>query len=96
MMEKESLKRLKSRGMLLKPTMQIGKNGLAEESIIEIKNQLKKNGLVKVKFLKAALAEASKKSLASQIEQKTESRLVSLVGFTAVYYKPIDKQTRGL
>jgi RNA-binding protein len=82
-----NLRQLKSRAMSLKPSVQIGKKGLTEESIIEIKKQLKKHRLVKVKLLKASLEEKAKKDLAREIAEKTGSRLVGLVGFAASYYK---------
>ncbi|MFC1753059.1 YhbY family RNA-binding protein [Thermoproteota archaeon] len=88
--EQPRIKDLKSKAMALKPCVQIGKKGLTEESIKEIKEQLKKKGIVKIKLLKSGiecLGGKTKKSIANDIALKTGSKLVSQVGFTAVYHK---------
>lgn len=87
MFEMEKLKELKSKAMVLQPTVQIGKNGLTETVIEEIKKQLKDKKLIKIKFLKGALEAKDKKELAKEIVEKTNSKAVLFVGFSLTIYK---------
>jgi len=71
----------------LEPILRIGKSGLTEGTINEIKRQLEKNKLIKIKLLKAALEDKDRKTLAKEIAQKTNSELIHQVGFIVVLYK---------
>jgi RNA-binding protein YhbY len=46
-----SIKELKNVAKHIKPTIQIGKNGLSENTVLEIKKQLKTKKLVKIRLL---------------------------------------------
>ncbi|MBD3313993.1 RNA-binding protein [Candidatus Woesearchaeota archaeon] len=83
----ETTKELRRKAASAKPSVQIGKNGVSREMTEEIKKQLKKHGLIKVKILKSALAETDRKTLAEEMANNTGARLVSLVGNTAVLYR---------
>lgn len=83
----EKLKELKSKAMVLQPTVQIGKNGLTDTVIEEIKRQLEDKKLIKIKFLKGALEAKDKKELAKEIVEKTNSKVVLFVGFSLTIYK---------
>jgi RNA-binding protein len=82
-----SAEELKSRAMELKPVIIVGKSGLSDPVIKEIKLQLKKKKLIKVKFLKTIVKKESKKELFKELASKTGSRIVTQVGFVAALYK---------
>ena len=80
-------KELKQKAKSLEPSVRIGKSGLTESIINEIKIQLEKKNLVKVKFLKAFIQGRDKKELAMELAEKTGSTLIDKVGFVAVLCK---------
>jgi RNA-binding protein len=82
-----SIKELKQKAMLLEPIINIGKAGLTDNVIEEIKVQLKKRKLIKVKFLKSALKDKDKKQLAQELVDKTDAQLIHKVGFVVVLNK---------
>ena len=71
----------------LNPDIRIGKAGLTEGMINEIKLQLKVKKLVKVKMLKPAFEEIGKKKLAMEIAEKTGGEIVQQVGFVVVLWR---------
>ena len=73
----------------LSPTVWIGKNGLDHKLIEEIKLQLKKRKLVKVKLLKGAIDEQNidRKTIPNEIARLTDSVLILKVGFVFTLYK---------
>ena len=80
-------KKLKEKAKTLEPVIRIGKNGLTESTIKEIKKQLNKKKLIKVKFLRAFISDKNKKEVAKEIAEKTSSQLIYMVGFVVVLYK---------
>ena len=80
-------KKLKDKAKTLEPVIRIGKNGLTESTIKEIKKQLNKKKLIKVKLLKAFISDKNKKEVAKEIAEKTSSQLIYMVGFVVVLYK---------
>ena len=80
-------KKLKEKAKTLEPVIRIGKNGLTESTIKEIKKQLNKKKLIKVKLLKAFISDKNKKEVAKEIAEKTSSQLIYMVGFVVVLYK---------
>ncbi|PLW79539.1 RNA-binding protein [Candidatus Woesearchaeota archaeon] len=77
---------LKTQAKALKPIVQVGKNGLSENVINEIKKVLKTKKLVKVKLTRGVLEENDKKDLSKMIADLTESEIISLVGFNLTIY----------
>ena len=75
------------KGKLLEPSIRIGKSGLTDGTVSEIKKQLKVKKLVKIKFLKTALGEMKRKEFANLVASKTDSELVNQVGFVVVLWK---------
>jgi len=71
-----------------KPTIWIGKKGVAPQTMDEISRQLDQNEIVKVKLLKTALKDEEAKNVAAKIAQETASSLVDVRGHTFVLYKP--------
>ena len=66
-------------------TINIGKSGVKESVIDEIKRQLKDREVVKIRFSRSMAME--KKSYINSILDKTNSKLVDLRGNVAVLFK---------
>ena len=84
------IKELRSQGQKLEPIIRIGKNGLTESQVEEIKKHLKKRKLVKIKILKSLIDEKGTKikhDMAREICEKTGAQLIQRVGFTVLIYK---------
>ena len=71
----------------LEPVVRIGKNGLTDGMIAEIKRQVAKKRVIKVKMLRAFLAEKNRKEAASSVAAETGCELVSLIGNILVLRK---------
>ena len=81
------IKELKIKSYSIEPTLRIGKSGLRDSVIQEIKNQLRTKKLIKIKLLKAALEEKSREQLRDEILEKTDATLIHHVGFIITLYK---------
>ena len=82
---------VKSRLAQGRPTVCIGKNGASKDALDEIKKQLKKKEMVKVRILKSALTHEETKQVATKIAEQTESSLVEVRGHTFMLYKSDEK-----
>jgi len=80
-------KRLREKAKSIQPILRIGKSGLTENVIKEIKRQLKKRNLIKIKLLKSAAQRDSRKKFAKELAQRTDSELIQQVGFVIVLKK---------
>ena len=69
------------------PKLWIGKEGLTEKSLNEIEKQLKKKKMLKIKILKSALQQETKKNIAIKAAEQTEALLVDLRGYTFILYR---------
>ncbi|MEA3430386.1 MAG: ribosome assembly RNA-binding protein YhbY [Nanoarchaeota archaeon] len=76
---------LKSKAHLLKPTVQIGKSGLTEALISEIKLQLKHHKLIKIKLMKSVAEEKVK--IIEKILKRTGAELIQKIGSVMVLHK---------
>jgi len=63
-----------------KDSIQMGKNGITDNLIAEIKEQLKKKKALKVKILKTARTEKDRKEIAAEVAKRTNSNLLQLRG----------------
>ncbi len=77
---------IKKQAKTLKPMVRVGKSGINDSLIEEIKKHLKKRKIVKVKFLKNS-ADRNVKEMAANISTLTSSDVISVIGFTAVFYR---------
>jgi len=68
----------------LKPEFQIGKNGLNENIIKDIKARLKKRKIIKIKFLQSAIKGKNKEELFNNLKEHTKSKIIKKIGFTVV------------
>ena len=69
------------------PHIHVGKNGITETVISEIKTQLKRNKIIKIKFQRGILEEHDIKDLAAEITQQTKSQLIDLRGHNIIISK---------
>ena len=83
-----SKKELRKRAHNLKPVVAIGKNGLTDAVVAELKAALKRDKLIKVKLAGGAVDKYGKEGLLPEILSSTDSSLVERKGFTVVLYKP--------
>ncbi len=81
-MKKLTKKELVKIGNETKPTIHIGKEGLTEGVVEEVKAQLKKCSVIKVKVLPSA--EFEMQDAGAELEAKTGAKCVEVRGFTVL------------
>ena len=81
-MEKKKIIELRGKAQQLRPSVQVGKEGITQAIIDEISLQLKKNKLVKVKLLSSF--EADRQESAEKLALVSSSVLVEVRGKTVV------------
>jgi RNA-binding protein len=81
-MEKKRIIELRGKAQQLRPTVQVGKDGMTPAIIDELSKQLKKNKLVKVKLLSSF--EADRYESAERLANVSSSVLVEVRGKTVV------------
>ncbi|MDD1769902.1 MAG: YhbY family RNA-binding protein [Methanomassiliicoccales archaeon] len=81
-MSRKTKKELRGEGMELKPTVHVGKGGLTDSIVEEVKNQVKKNKLVKVRLLASSSQE--KHELAEELATRAGVRLLEVRGSTVL------------
>ena len=69
---------------LLEPAVMIGKNGITDNTIENIKKILEKRKLIKVKMLKSFIKDKNRKEITEEIAAKTNSKVIQQVGFVVV------------
>lgn len=77
---------LKSRSQLLEPILRVGKAGISDAFISQVKDAFEHHDLIKIKF---DGHKDEKKVLAPLIAEKTGSQLILRVGNTATYYRAL-------
>ena len=75
---------LRSRGQLLKPAAVIGRNGLSEQAIENVRRLLADHELIKVKLPQGDV----RKQMADDLAEAVEADCVGVVGRTALLYRP--------
>lgn len=80
-------KHLKGLAHSLKPVVQIGKEGMTEGVIRAVDEGLLCHELIKIKFTEAKDKE-QKEAFICEIEIKTGSQRVGMIGHTAILYRP--------
>jgi Predicted RNA-binding protein containing KH domain, possibly ribosomal protein len=86
-MEKDKIYQLRTEATKIKPLINIGKNGITESVLEEIKKQLKANRLLKIKMLKTSAEGEDIKQSAEKLAEDTKSTLIDVRGSTVVLYK---------
>lgn len=82
MTEREAKKELMRRALEISPTVHVGKDGLKESLYEEIKAQIKKNRLIKIKVLSNADSETEE--IANAIAENTGSVVVDVRGSVVI------------
>jgi RNA-binding protein YhbY len=80
-----TLRELKSRAQLLKPSIKLGKAGATPAFLSELSMLLNKHGLVKIRF---EGFKEKRKELSRELAAANGATLVLQVGHTAVLHKP--------
>lgn len=78
---------LRGEAQTLKANFDIGKEGVTEAVVSELKVRFKKQRLIKVRLQLSSLEEMSKKELAEKVAVATNSEIIDIRGRTAVFYK---------
>lgn len=65
-------------------TVNIGKNGISEKVVSELKSLIVKQGKVRVKFLKASRVDSDRRALAEDVAGKTGGKVVFARGNVVV------------
>jgi RNA-binding protein len=86
-LDNSQISRLKGMAQRMDATLKVGKNGLSESFLQSVRDALNHRELIKVKFDEF---KEQKKTLAPELAEKTESRLVTLIGNVAVLYRQND------
>jgi RNA-binding protein len=68
----------------LRPTVQIGKNGLTEEIYAALEHELDAHELIKLKFMDFR---DEKQALAETIAERTNGVLIGIIGNVAILYR---------
>lgn len=68
----------------LKPAIRIGKNGVTENIINDVKILVKKKKIVKIKVLRSALNSATMKDIADKIVEEANLKIVQIRGHSVV------------
>ena len=82
MTEREAKKELMRRALEINPTVHVGKDGLKDSLYEEIKAQIKKNRLIKIKVL--ANADSETEEIANAIAENTDSVIVDVRGSVVI------------
>ncbi len=84
--QSETWEKVKRKRAQRRSDVNIGKKGVTEELLREIKNRLKREGVVKVRILKSALEVTGldRRSLAKLVADKLGARLVEVRGRTFI------------
>jgi putative YhbY family RNA-binding protein len=76
------LKTMRQESKAMTPNMNIGKNGFTDQVIKNIKEELSRHKLVKLKILQSYLSDKNKNEVFVDVAEKTDSRIVNKIGFT--------------
>ena len=86
-MDSKRRSEIRSEAQKIKPVMIIGKKGITDEVVAELRSHLKKRGFVKVKLPKETSDGVGPKKLAEKLCVKIGAELVEVRGSTAVISK---------
>lgn len=73
--------------------LQLGKKGITEAFIREVKNRLKKQNVIKIKILKSFRKSTTmdRREIAKYIAEKTGARVIDVRGYTFILVRDKDK-----
>jgi RNA-binding protein len=79
---KKTRKELVKMGSKIDPTVHVGKEGLTEGIVQEVKAQLKRSKIIKIRVLPAA--DQDKDEVAEELAARTNAKVVETRGFTVL------------
>ncbi len=68
----------------LKAEFNVGKNGVTEHLIKDIRERLKKKKMIKIKFLPSIIRGKDKEDLFHLLAKETNAKIIKKIGFTVV------------
>ncbi len=68
-------------------TLRIGKSGVSENLLDEIKNQLKKHKILNVRILRSAREKEDREKIAQEVSKGVKAKLVRIRGNTFILEK---------
>ena len=71
----------------LEPVVRIGKNGISESIINEVRKLLRKRGIIKIKLLHSFLEDKDRKITSKELADKFEAMIVEQTGGIVVLMK---------
>ena len=83
---------LRSLGHSLKPLLQVGKLGITDNFIKQVRSNLESHELIKVKLGKSSPADL--KALSIEITEKVPCELAQAIGKTLLLYMPKDEDPK--
>jgi len=87
-LDPDRIRDLRAQANQLAVSLHVGKNGVTDATVAELKAQLHKRKLVKVRLLKSATeGGAGDASQAEDLARRTDATLVEVRGHTAVYWR---------
>ncbi|MDR0768026.1 MAG: YhbY family RNA-binding protein [Methanosarcinales archaeon] len=86
-MDKIKLYTLKKESVNLEPLLSVGKNGMADSVIEELKKQLKLKKLVKVRIHKNSGESDDMKQTAAELAEMCNAEVIDVRGRTVTLYK---------
>ncbi|ABE52330.1 YhbY family RNA-binding protein [Methanococcoides burtonii] len=86
-MDKERLYKLRSEATNIKPIINVGKGGITDQLIMELKKHIKERHLVKVKVLKSASYEDGIDAIAENLAEATRTTVIDVRGSSVVLYR---------
>ena len=81
-------KEILAKAKLLEPLVRIGKQGITDNLIVDLKDHLKKRKMIKVKFLRAFIDGKDKKELGVTLAAACDARVVAQIGHVVVLALP--------
>lgn len=87
-MDTKERRDLRTQAQRIQPKVHVGKNGITDATLEEMRRHLKQDKLVKVRLLPAATqGGAEDQSQAEELASKSGATLIEVRGHTAVYFK---------
>jgi len=83
----KKIKEMRGESKNINPSIIIGKNGLTDQVIKNIQDELSRHKLVKVKILQAYLSDKNKNDVFDEIIENTGGKVVNKIGFTITLTK---------
>jgi RNA-binding protein len=80
---------LRSKAHNTEPTVMVGKEGASDAVVFALDQSLLHHELVKVKFQSQ---KDKLKELSNELAKKTNSELISTIGFISIYYRASEKK----